>query len=111
MNRFLQRFHSYGVEPNEIGAALPVDVDEDELPPSFMRWLLLTNGRIPTLPRSAAVSKTSRSSFATSGRWNTPDASGYFDVLRLVEDDTAALRFGCVRGQCADAPLDSFSRL
>ena len=41
---------------------------------------------------SAAVSQTSRNSFATSGRWNTPDAAGYSDVLRLVEDDTAALR-------------------
>ena len=48
--------------------------------------------RIRTLPRSAAVSQISRGSFATSGCWNTPDASGYFDVLRLVEDDTAALR-------------------
>ena len=29
---------------------------------------------------------------------------GIFDMLRLVEDDTAALRFGCVRRQCQDAP-------
>ncbi len=41
--------------------------------------------------RSAAVSKTSRSRHATNGRWNTPDASEPFEVLRLVEDDTAAL--------------------
>ena len=29
---------------------------------------------------------------------------GIFDRLRLVEDDTAALQFRRVRGQCADAP-------
>ena len=55
--------------------------------------------------RSAAVSEASRRSFATSGRGNEPDAAGPFHVLRLVEDDTAALRFGCVRGQGQDAPL------
>ncbi len=27
-----------------------------------------------------------------------------FDLLRLVEDDTAALRPNCVRGECPDAP-------
>ncbi|MBI3849982.1 MAG: hypothetical protein HY298_06780 [Verrucomicrobia bacterium] len=43
--------------------------------------------------RSAAVSKTSRSRFAISGRSYEPNASGHFDVLRLVEDDTDALRF------------------
>ena len=28
-----------------------------------------------------------------------------FDMLRLVGDDTAALRFGCVRGRCQDVPV------
>jgi hypothetical protein len=55
------------------------------------------------------VSKTSRSNFATSGRWHRPDAAAHFNVLRLVEDDTAALRFGSVpfRGQCQDATVDA----
>ena len=34
--------------------------------------------------RSAAVSKTSRSSFAKPACWNTPDAAKLFNVLRLV---------------------------
>ena len=40
------------------------------------------------------ISGTSRSRFAMSGRWMKPAAAGYCNVLRLVEDDTAALRFG-----------------
>ena len=38
------------------------------------------------------MSQTSRRSFAASGRWNKPDAAVYFNVLRLVEEDTAPLR-------------------
>jgi hypothetical protein len=37
-----------------------------------------------SLSRSAAVSKTSRSSFAKPVGWNTPDAAKLFNVLRLV---------------------------
>jgi hypothetical protein len=36
------------------------------------------------LPRSAAVSKTSRSSFTKPTCWNTPDTAALFNVLRLV---------------------------
>jgi hypothetical protein len=36
------------------------------------------------LSRSAAVSKTSRSSFAKPACWYTPDAAELFNVLRLV---------------------------
>ena len=35
-------------------------------------------------PRSAAVSKTSRSSFAKPVCWNTSDVAELFNVLRLV---------------------------
>jgi len=35
-------------------------------------------------PRSAAVSKTSRSSFARPAGWNMPVATELFNVLRLV---------------------------
>lgn len=37
------------------------------------------------------MSKTSRSSLASIERWNKPEAPWHSDVLRLVEDDTAAL--------------------
>ena len=45
-----------------------------------------------TLPRSAAVSKTSRSSVIRLNSWYAPYAPEFSNVLRLVEDDTAALR-------------------
>ena len=51
---------------------------------------MVPDGHILTRPRSAAVSKTSRSSFAMGGRWKRADAAGPFDALRLVEDDPAA---------------------
>jgi hypothetical protein len=46
--------------------------------------LAIENGRIRALPRSAAVSQTSRRSFAKPARWNKPDAVELFNVLRLV---------------------------
>src|ERR1017187_4271381 len=67
--------------------------------------------RILTPSRSAAGSQTSRSSFAMNGRRNKSDLSRPFNVLQLVEDDTLALRCGCVPEQCADEPglLQEFS--
>ena len=41
-------------------------------------------GAFAHCPRSAAVSKTSRSRFAKPAGWNTPDAAELFNVLRLV---------------------------
>jgi len=61
----------------------------------------MIDGRIRALPRSAAVLKTSRSSFAKPACWNTPDATDLFIVLRLVHLHTAALHSYCVRGQSA----------
>jgi hypothetical protein len=39
----------------------------------------------------------SRSRFVLLNRGNNSDVCRFVDVLRLVEDDTAALRFGFVR--------------
>ena len=41
-------------------------------------------GAFEFCPRSAAVSKTSRSSYAKPARWNSPDAANLVNVLRLV---------------------------
>jgi len=48
----------------------------------FLKAVFL--GRIRASPWSAAVSKTSRSSFAKSAGWNTPDAVELFHVPRLL---------------------------
>ena len=57
---------------------------------------------------SAAVSKTSRSSFAEQTRWNQPKTTEHFDVLRLMppRPHTAALRFRGARRAIRLIPLD-----
>src|ERR1019366_7238213 len=78
------------------------------------------NAKLPTKPggqvewgasrhcsRSAAVSRrggTSRSSFARLACWNTPDAAGLFNVLRLVlctQPRSSLVAFG---GRTPNAP-------
>ena len=51
-------------------------------------------GTVPGARLCPAPRGISRSRFAPTGRGNRSDASCPVNVLRLVEDDTAALRFG-----------------
>ena len=65
------------------------------------------------LRRSAAVAQTSRRRVTRTNKWNVLQAPEVSTWLRLVEDDTAALRRFRNQGQCADAPLkngDAVSR-